>query len=452
MEKKKTLIKRREFLTRTSLAVAGGALLPTIVPSSVFGANAPSNRVTIGMIGMGRQAYHPNLTQFLAAPDAQVVGICDTDSWRMAQGLQKVNEYYSKDREKEFKGCSAHEDFREILNRKDIDAVMISTPDHWHVPMGIMAAQAGKDFALEKPLTTHINGGIALVNAVKKYNVITRTDSEFRSLKPFWRAAELVRNGRIGKLHTIRTGVPFPLSGLSLPAQPTMPIPDELDYNMWLGPAAIAPYTEKRVHNIHNMDSRPGWMRISEYCNGMISNWGTHLNDIAQWANDSEYSGPVEIEGVGEFSKGLWDTIVSFEVNYRYRNGVRLIYKTEKPYIKFEGTEGFIEVEYPDKITTSPASLAADRLEQGEVNFEKTKEDKRDFLDAVKNRTKTLEPIEVGHRVVSICQMGLIAIKLGRKLKWNPNKEEFIDDNAANAMKYVNLRSPWDKTVAIPNL
>lgn len=447
MDKKHHSIKRREFLTKSSLAVAGGALFPTIVPSSVFGANAPSNRVTIGMIGMGRQAYHPNLTQFLNAPDAQVLAVCDVDRWRVEQGLQKVNKYYSEIKEKSYKGCSAHRDFRDILERPGIDAVMISTPDHWHVPMGIMAAKANKDFAIEKPLTTHIASGRALCDAVKKYKVITRTDSEFRSLKPFWRAAELVRNGRIGQLHTIRTGVPFPLSGLSLPAQPSMPIPDELDYGMWLGPAPFAPYTEKRVHNVHKMNSRPGWMRISDYCNGMISNWGTHLNDIAQWANNTEYSGPVEVEGTGEFSKGLWNTIINFEIRYLYKNGVQLIYKTESPYIRFEGTEGWIQAEYPDKITTRPASLVNNKPEQGEISFAGIKEDKRDFLDAVKSRKQTLEPVEVGHRVVSICQLGLIAIKLGRKLYWNPDKEEFKDDNAANAMKYVTLRSPWDKAV-----
>ena len=447
MDKKQDSIKRREFLTKSSLAVAGGMFLPTIVPSSVFGAKAPSNRITIGMIGMGRQAYHPNLTQFLNASDAQVVAVCDVDRWRMEEGIKKVNDYYSAANERTYKGCSAHRDFREILERPDIDAVMISTPDHWHVPMGIMAAKAGKDFSLEKPLTTHLAGGRALCDAVKKHKVITRTDSEFRSLKPFWRAVELVRNGRIGKLHTMRTGVPFDMNGEVPPAQPTMPVPEELDYDMWLGPAPFAPYTEKRVHNRQVIKARPGWMRISDYCNGMISNWGTHLNDIAQWANDTEYTGPVEVEGTGAFTTGLWNTISSFELKYLYENGVQLIYKTESPYIRFEGSEGWIQVEYPDKITASADSILDTKIDSGEISFANTKEDKRDFLDAVKNRTQTLEPVEVGHRVVSICQMGLIAIKLGRKLQWDPDKEEFKDDNAANAMKYLTIQSPWDKAM-----
>jgi hypothetical protein len=324
---------------------------------------------------------------------------------------------------------------------------MISTPDHWHVPMGIMAAKAGKDFSLEKPLTTHLAGGRALCDAVQKHKVITRTDSEFRSLKPFWRAVELVRNGRIGKLHTIRTGVPFDMNGEVPAAQPTMAVPDGLDYDRWLGPAPIAPYTEKRVHNHQVIRARPGWMRISDYCNGMISNWGTHLNDIAQWANNTEFTGPVEVEGTGEFTTGLWNTISSFELKYLYENGVQLIYKTESPYIRFEGSGGWIQVEYPDKITTSPASLIDTKIEAGEISLANTKEDKRDFLDAVKNRSQSLEPVEVGHRVVSICQIGLIAVKLGRKLRWDPEKEEFKEDNAANAMKYLTLRSPWDKEI-----
>ncbi|MDT0650634.1 Gfo/Idh/MocA family protein [Autumnicola edwardsiae] len=432
-------------MTKSSLAVAGGLLLPSIVPSSVFGAKAPSNRINIGMIGMGRQAYHPNLTQFLEAQDAQVVAVCDVDSWRMEQGLQKVNQYYSEAKGKSFKGCSSHEDFRDLLERNDIDAVMISTPDHWHVPMGIMAARAGKDFSVEKPLSTHLAGGRALVDAVKRHKIISRTDSEFRSLKPFWRAAELVRNGRIGELHTIHAGVPFDMNGEVPPAQPTMPVPEELNYDRWLGPAPFAPYTEKRVHNRKEIQARPGWMRISDYCNGMISNWGTHLLDIAQWANNTEYTGPVEVEGTGEFTTGLWNTVNSFKLRYRYENGVQLLYKTENPYIRFEGSEGWVQVEYPDKITASSASILDTKKNSEEVNFASTKEDKRDFLDAVKNRTKTLEPVEVGHRVVSICQIGLIAIKLGRKLHWDPESEEFKNDNAANAMKYIALRSPWSQ-------
>ena len=175
--------------------------------------------------------------------------------------------------------------------------------------------------------------------------VVSRTDSEFRSLRPFARAVELVRNGRIGKLHTIRTGVPVDTPGI--PPQPDMPVPPELDYEKWLGPAPDAPYTEKRVHGRHDLASRPNWMRISDYANGMIANWGTHLNDIAQWANGTETTGPVEVEAEGEFTKGLWNTVLRFEARYRYANGVALVCRSDTPYIRFEGTDGWIRVDYP---------------------------------------------------------------------------------------------------------
>lgn len=433
-------INRRSFLTQSAMMAAA----PVIVPASVFGARAPSNRVTVGLIGMGRQMMKPNLPQFLQLPDVQVVAVCDVDAWRLEEGRKAVDAHYAAQTGHEsYKGCTKHHDFREILGRRDVDAVMISTPDHWHVPIGIEAARAGKHFSSEKPLSICIADGRALCDAVAKHKVVTRTDSEFRSLKPFWRAVELVRNGRIGKLRTIRTGVPLDTPGI--PPQPDMPVPAELNYQRWLGPAPEAPYTLMRVHNRHDQKSRPNWMRISDYANGMIANWGTHLNDIAQWANDTDRTGPVEIEGTGEFTKGLWNTVRAFEVRYRYRNGVELICKAERPYIRLEGTDGWIQVEYPDKVTAEPASVLESKIERGEKSFADTLEDKADFIRAVKNKTETLQPIEVGHRTVSISQLGLISIKLGAKLNWDPDREQFVGDNAANAMLSLPARD-WRRS------
>jgi hypothetical protein len=422
---------RRAFLSRTAAAAAALAG-PAIVPSRVLSASAPSSRVHVGLVGMGRQMTKPNLPQFLARPDVQVVAVCDVDAWRLEQAQKVVETHYGAAAGKDgWRGCTAHRDFREVLAREDVDAVMIATPDHWHVPIAIEAVRAGKHVSVEKPLSVCVADGRALCDAVAKAGVVSRTDSEFRSLKPFARAVELVRNGRIGRLHTIRTGVPVDTPGI--PPQPDMPPPPELDYEKWLGPAPEAPYTEKRVHARRDLASRPNWMRISDYANGMIANWGTHLNDIAQWANGTETTGPVEVEAEGEFTRGLWNTVVRFEARYLYANGVRLVCRSDVPYIRFESTEGWIRVDYPGTTTAEPASVLGSVVWPGEERLADQLEDKADFVAAIREKRATLEPVEVGHRTVSISQIGLVAMELGGRLRWDPVRERFVDDNAANA-------------------
>jgi predicted dehydrogenase len=425
------VLPRRSFLARSSAALAVLAA-PGIVPARVLGARSPGNRINVGLVGMGRQMTKPNLPQFLALPDVQVVAVCDVDAWRLEQARRTVEAHYGAQAGKDaWHGCTAHRDFREVLARDDVDAVMIATPDHWHVPIAIEAAKAGKHVSVEKPLSISVADGRALCDAVARAGVVSRTDSEFRSLRPFARAVELVRNGRIGRLRTIRTGVPVDTAGI--PPQPDMPVPPELDYEKWLGPAPDAPYTEKRVHTPHDLASRPNWMRISDYADGMIANWGTHLNDIAQWANDSETSGPVEVEAEGEFTKGLWNTVLRFEARYRYANGVSLVCRSDTPYIRFEGDEGWIRVDYPSTLTAEKPSVLDSAIGPGERHLAEQLEDKADFVRAIKDGTKTLEPVEVGHRTVSICQIGLIAMEVGGRLRWDPVRERFADDNAANA-------------------
>ncbi len=422
---------RRSFLARSSAAAAALAA-PAIVPARVFGALAPSNRVSVGLIGMGRQMRRPNLPQLLALPEVQVVAVCDVDSWRLEEGRRAVEAHYAAQAGRGgFAGVGAHRDFREVLARRDVDAVMIATPDHWHVPIGIEAAKAGKHVSIEKPLSISVAEGRALCDAVARAGVVSRTDSEFRSLRPFARAVELVRNGRIGKLHTIRTGVPVDTP--AVPPQPDMPVPPELDYAKWLGPAPFAPYTEKRVHARHDVASRPNWMRVSDYADGMIANWGTHLNDIAQWANGTETSGPVEVEAEGEFTRGLWNTVLRFEARYRYANGVSLVCRSDTPYVRFEGEEGWIRVDYPGTLAAGPASVLDSVIGPGELRLAEQLEDKADFVGAIREGRPTLEPVEVGHRTASICQIGLIAMQVGGTLRWDPERERFVDDNAANA-------------------
>lgn len=451
---------RRSFLKNTTLATASMGI-PTIVPASVFGKNAPSNRITVGMIGTGRQGISVNLQGAnLPAPlnairnpglldvkEAQIIAISDTDSWRMNEAKNIIEARYGKDAASgTFKGISAYADFRELLNRKDIDAVMISTPDHWHVPMGILAAKANKHVSCEKPLSMTVHQGRALVDALKKYGVVNRTDSEWRSIRPQNHAVELVRNGRIGDLKKIE--ISFPSDPTPVPSQSDMQIPKELNYDMWLGPAPYVPYTEKRVHQPFDLKNRPNWMRIDTYAQGMIANWGAHYFDVAQWANNTELSGPVEVEGQGMFPKSLWNSMINFQVKYRYANGVEMTCEqtpTSSASIKYIGSEGWIMVDgYPGTITTSNPKILTSKPGSGELDLSQTLWDKVDFIDAIKSKRKTQEPIETGHRTISISQIGLIASQIGEKLKWNPEKELFEGNNAANALLAAPLaRKEW---------
>lgn len=433
-------MKRRLFL---AAATGAASAAPLVLRAAVRGVPPPSERITLGMIGCGRQAVSPNLEQLLELRDVQVVAVCDVDAWRLEEARRRVDAYYAERAGQGFhRSCARYGDFRELLARPDIDAVMISTPDHWHVPMGILAARAGKHVSIEKPLSISIADGRALCRAVAETGVVSRTDSEFRSLPSFRRAAALVRAGRIGKLLRISTGAPPETE--PVPPQPSMEVPEGLDYEMWLGPAPEAPYTEKRVHAPHDLRSRPNWMRISDYTNGMIANWGAHLNDIAQWGGGSELTGPVEVAGEGEFSKGLWNTITRFDVRYRYASGVELRYALGRPHVRFEGTDGWVDAEYPDTLTASTPALLSEDLRDDDATRAALRSDKQDFVHAIKTGRPTLEPVEVGHRVASICQLGLIAVVLGTKLRFDPDRETFPDDNAACAMLTVPKRPPWN--------
>ncbi|HSA03029.1 MAG TPA: Gfo/Idh/MocA family oxidoreductase, partial [Candidatus Paceibacterota bacterium] len=354
-------LSRRIFLQRTAaVAVTTAFPVPTIVPASALGGNgavAPGSRITVGFIGTGRQCVYSNIHGFLREPDAQCVAVCDVDSWRMEHARKIIEESYAKAQPSgAFKGCAQFSDWRELLARKEIDAVMISTPDHWHVPMAITALRQGKDIACEKPLTRSIAEGRLLSNWVTKSRRVFRTDSEFRSSRIMHRAAQLVRNGRIGALRQMITTTP---KDPTLEAQPDMPTPKELDYEMWQGPAVRRPYTVQRVHPPHDLKGRPGWICVSDYADGMLANWGAHLNDIALWAADLDHTGPVIVEGTGKFPpKGnLWDVVLDFDVTFTYANGVRLRCKTGSPAIRWEGTEGWIQVNYPDDIEVEPESI-----------------------------------------------------------------------------------------------
>jgi hypothetical protein len=428
-------IARRRFLER---AAGGIVAVPCLVPGAAMGAAgraAPSERIGVGMIGMGRQTHAYNLKAFLRSPDTQVVAVCDVDAWRMENARNTADKHYAADKPSgTYRGCRAYGDFREILARDDCDAVMISTPDHWHVPMALAAVEAGKDVCCEKPITRTIAEGRRLADAVARHQRVFRVDSEFRSIEVFHRACELVRNGRIGPVHTIRVGVPAG-DNVDCPPSPKMPVPEELDYENWQGPAPRAPYTENRVHPPKGY-GRPGWMRVLYYCDGMITNWGAHLCDVAQWGNGTDRTGPVDVEGRGVSPPpgNLWNVLKTFEVHYRYADGVRMIYKTESPYVRFEGDDGWVQAHFGrGGIKAEPESVLDSKIGPDEIHF-RLKSEKEDFIDCVKTRGQTLEDAEVGHRTTSLCHLGHIAVLLGQKLRWDPEAERFENNDAANAL------------------
>lgn len=439
---------RRDFLKKSAVLTAGTMFIPTIVPSSVFGKTAPSNQITVGMIATGRQAVNANLKNgFLKLDNCRVIAINDVDSWRMANAEKIINDSYSK-AGKSYSGVKKYDDYRELIANKEVDAVMISTADHWHAPATIAAALAGKHVSMEKAYTIAPAWGKAVVEAVKSKGVTGRLDSEFRSIREMNRAVELVHNKVIGDLIEVEVGVPGELNGSALGPQPAMPVPKELNYDMWLGPAFPAPYTMKRVHEPGTIDTRPGWLRISDYCNGMITNWGAHLNDIALWGMKKEYENPVTVEGKGVFDKGLWNTLSQFELDYTFADGLKLKYKIDVPFVKFVGKDGWIRIEYPDKLTASNDSILKFEPGKNDVSLKDTLTDKADFLRGIETGKPTLEPLEVGYNVYLLTMMGLISITLGSKLNWDQKTGQFINDNAANAMLTRPFREKWiDKNV-----
>ena len=354
--------------------------------------------------------------------------------------------------------CFRTTDFRELLDRPDVDAVMITTPDHWHVPIALASIRAGKDVACEKPIGLCVQHGRILADAAAAAGCVFRTDSEFRSIPLWYKAVSLVRTGKIGQLKTIRTVAPC--WNQPLPMQPTMPVPPELDYEMWLGPAPLAPYTEQRVHAPKSYVAgydRPGWYGNRTYCDGGIVNWGYHPLDIVQWGNDSELTGPVEVEGTGEFPPldGLWNVILGFDVRYRYANGVELVYKNtgrdastpNQVHVRFEGTEGWVCCWYgPDRLEAEPESLLSAEVKPEDFPFPLENE-RRNFLNCIKTRARTLADAEVGHRSTTVAQIAYIACQVGRPLKWDPDAERFQNDDEANQLLTLPPgRPPWSVT------
>ena len=420
MSEKKS-INRRGFLKKATGIAAGSVVFPYFVPSSAVGKGgsvAASNRITVGCIGTGGMGQG-NMKGFIAEPDVEVVAVCDVDrshreKVRVAAGIGRESSY---------------NDFRELLARGDIDAVVISTPDHWHVPISIAAVEAGKDIYCEKPLSLTIAGGRALCDAVKHYSRVFQTGSQQRSDGRFHFACKLATNGSIGELKVVKVGLP---GSRSSGPQPVMPVPEGFDYDMWLGPAPWKPYTKARCHGKfrHNFD----------YSGGKFIDWGAHHLDIVQMALGADDSGPVEIEGRGEFPRdGIYNTAIQYDINFIYANGVRVNASTKHPGgIRFEGSKGWVFVNR-GVIDAYPKSL----LRTNEIRRYHRQTHRRNFVDCVKLRKDPIAPAEVGHRTATVCHLGNIAMLLGRKLRWDPKTERFVKDSTADRMMTRSMRSPW---------
>jgi predicted dehydrogenase len=456
----RTKMDRRRFLATAGKGLAASSVVagfPAIVPSSVFGAAAPSKRINVGAIGTGRISRGHDMPGIWQFDSARIMAVCDVDSRRVEDAKTLLNGHYAKQAGKAYDGVRTYANYRELLANRDVDAVVISTPDHWHTLIAIDAVEAGKDVYLQKPASLTIAEGRALSNAVQRTGRIFQIGSQQRSAAQFRYAAELVRNGRIGKLQTVEVGLPGDPAG---DEEPEMPVPKNLDYDMWLGSTPVVYYTEKRVHPQAGYD-RPGWLRCEQFGAGMITGWGAHHIDSAHWAMGTEQTGPVEVWGKAEFpKKGLWDVHGPFRTEARYANGVHMIVSGDFPNgIKFIGSEGWIFVSRGNervtasdpvaKLKDSSALAASDPkiltsvIGPGEINLPKSTNHHGNWLEAIQSRQQPIAPVEVAHRSCSACLLHHIAMKLPRKLYWDPEKEAFKNDDEANAMRSRPQRAPY---------
>lgn len=426
----------RRNLLKTGAVVAG---FPAIVPSSVFGQNAPSNRVNIAVVGLGRYGRTNDIPLTLVNDDAQVVTVCDLDTKRLGAGMQLVDTLYAKKLGRNYSGTLGVTDFSELLTDK-IDAIVLSTPDHHHAPHTIRAMRAGKHVYLQKPASLTIAEGRAMSDAVKKAGKALQIGSQQRSQDPwpqFHRAGELVRNGRIGQLRHVEVGIPIDPAG---PEAPPMPIPANLDFDAWLGTTPEVPYNELRVHPQNSFEARGGWIRCEQFSAGMITVWGAHHIDSAHWAMGTELTGPVEIWGTAEFPKsGVWSAHGKLESHARYANGVTMTVSDAFPVgIKFIGDKGWIFVTRTEPnvvpLSASDPAILTSVIGPGEIQLYKAPEMHRNWLDAIQKGVPLAAPMEIGHRSCTTCILHWMAMRTGRRLKWDSAAERFIGDDAANAM------------------
>jgi predicted dehydrogenase len=444
---KTKMINRRNLLK----SAAGAALAaPFIVSASALGAGgrpAASNRIGIGHIGLGGRGSGL-MSGFLGNGDVQVLAVCDADAARLGNAKKRVDGAYSEQAPGTYAGCKDYKEFREVLDRPDIDGVVIATPDHWHGLLTAMAARAGKDVYCEKPMASTIGDGRAAADAIKRYGRVFQVGSQERSTGTTRYACELVRNGRLGKIHTIRTWLPT--GNMRSGATGPEPVPEGFDYERWLGPAPWAPYHSRRCHGSFR------W--IMDYSDGELTDRGAHTNDIALLGAGPLLVGPVEIQGHGTFLKDpLWDVPYEYHIEFTYANGLKIIVDSgDAPTnaicnitkahrgIKFEGSEGWVFVAvHGGALEADPPGLLKSVIGPGDIQLGRSPGHGQDWINGIKTRSPTMAPAEDGHRTSSFCHLCLTACLLKRKLKWDLVREKFIDDEDANRMIFRPARAPW---------
>ena len=451
-------MKRRKFISKTALGTFATVGFPSVVPASVIGKNAPSNKINIGQIGCGRIARSHDLIDTMAYDVANIMAVCDLDSKRMKDAKELVDKFYQEKKgESNYKGTKVYGDYREMLMDKDIDAVLISTPDHWHAQPAMEAAIAGKDIYLQKPTSLTVKEGRQLVNAVQKNKVILQVGTQQRAMPQFRVAAELVRNGRIGNLHTVKIGLPGDPSG---PEALAMPIPKNLNFDMWLGSTPEVPYTEIGVHPQEGY-GRPGWLRHENYGAGMITGWGQHHYDSAAWGMDTEMVGPLSVQAIADFPKsGLWNVHGDFMVKHEYDNGISVLTSGGYPNgVRYEGSEGWIFVSRGAYVASSSDPVAKEKSKKAldasdpkileskigpnETHLYKIDDQHGNWLDCIQSRKDPISPVDMGHMACVVCLISHIAMKIPRKLRWNSKTEKFINDDEANTLLTRSQRKPY---------
>lgn len=451
----RTGLSRRDFI-RESAKVGALLSLPMVISSRLLGSGAPSNRIRIGQIGCGRIAQGHDMPGVLSSDLADYVAVCDFDSNRVKDGKTLV-EKFGRDGARPVPAVSMYGDYRELLERKDIDAVVISTPDHWHAQLALAAIDAGKDVYLQKPMTMTVAEGIALRGAVQASGRVLQVGSQQRSWIQFRQACELVRSGRVGQVKEVEIGLPIDPTA---PDNPQQPVPATLNYNAWLGPTPEVYYTEQRVHPQSDY-SRPGWLRNESYCLGMITGWGAHHFDTAHWGLNCELSGPSRVEGRATFpTNKIWNVHGEYHVELSYPNNVRMTVSDKFPNgIRFIGDEGWIFVSRDGQATASdpaqnhgslkPLDASDPKLLNREglgVHLPVSTEHHKNWLECVKSRQTPLAPAWIAHRSNTACIVSWISMKLGRPLTWDTKAERFANDAEANAMLSRPERSPYGIT------
>jgi predicted dehydrogenase len=443
---------RRDFI-KTTAASASALVFPAIIPSRVLGAESPSKLLQIAVIGCGRIAGSMDLPGVLKHPQlARIVAVADVDSRRAGWAKEQVEKSYAKSAGQSV-AVTTHGDYHEVLARKDIDAVMICTPDHWHAQPVVEAALAGKDIYVQKPLSLTLAEGRLVSDVVRARKAVLQIGSQQRSTEQFHRACELVRNGVLGRITSVQIGLPIDPAGGN---GAEMPVPATLHYDAWLGSTPLAAYTEDRVHpqsdDPKRAFGRPGWLRLNAYTCGMMTGWGSHHVDIAHWGLGVENSGPVAVEARAEWpgAASFWNVHGKYDVKLSYAGGVTIHISDELPTgVRFEGENGWIWVTRGSANSTKSLDASDPKLLAVPDAELKTKlhrspgwDHHRDWLEAVRDRREAVTNAETGHRSCSACLVAWIGMRLGRPLKWDPERERF-DDAEANAMIHRAEREPY---------